>query len=645
MSGIAGFVLPGPRPDGETMIRAMLEPMRRRGPDGRYAWVSESAAFGQALLSTTAEAGAERQPWVHPASGCVVVSDSRLDNRPELLNGLGLRGRNVDEVGDGELLHAAYQAWGRDCVRRLLGDFAFAIWDPGRRRLLCARDVMGVRPLFYHFAPGGQFAFASDTRSLLSLEGVPAQVDEGRVADALVGELEGFDDSSTFFCAIKRLPPAHTLVLEGNALRIERYWQPLPPRPADLPRSDAEWIEMQRFQLTQAVQCRLRASRRVGSMLSGGLDSSAVVAIGSEWSRANGEPRLAVFSAIDSGGDCAETRAIRSVISAFDLDPTLTDVHEPDAFVPAQRAFLGQLGEPFDGTMALISAQYHAAADAGVRCLLDGMPADNLYTTNDYAGRLTRTGHPVRAYEHALASHRLLQNRLPRLRAVKAVVGACAPQRLRDWRDAVGDRHFYRKELVAGSLIDARFAERIGLRDRHAHYQQEMRSKVFRDESGEALTSITAAYVTAAVERYGRAAAFDGVEPRHPYLDQRLIEFHAWVPQSLRFRGEWPKWLLRKALEGVLPDDVVWRRGKTHLGYRFNREVMQASPDLVREGCAAAAPYLDTERTKAALRAPGSYVAGLENAVLMGLWLGRYAPGSPTFATVIDSSRSTPLAV
>ena len=176
MSGIAGVV----RLDGGAVtaeqLQAMLVPMRLRGPDRRELACFGEAGFAQALLATTPEALAEVQPWRHPHSGCVVVSDSRLDNRPQLLRELGID-RPADEVGDGELLHAAWQRWREGCADRLRGDFAFAIWHPGARELFLARDPMGVRPLLLHFDPGRLFVFGSCTEAVLAQGEVPADID------------------------------------------------------------------------------------------------------------------------------------------------------------------------------------------------------------------------------------------------------------------------------------------------------------------------------------------------------------------------------------------------------------------------------------------------------------------------------------
>lgn len=573
MSGIAGII----RFDGTVApaeIEAMLLPMARRGPDRRQTLCHGKAGFGQALLATTAEAVAERQPWMHSDSGCIVVSDSRLDNRPELVRALGLESRPVDSIGDGELLHAAYQRWGGACAEKLLGDFAFAIWDVRRQTLFCARDIMGVRPLYFHHVPGRAFAFASDTESLLALPDVPRRINEGRIADALMQVLEGIDYTSTFYLDIERLPPARTLSVDHVRAMQSTYWQPIDERPADLPKSDNEWAAAIRAELEQAVRCRLRGTGRVGAMVSGGLDSSSVAALGQRILEAGQRGRLPTFSAINSHNECAETAAVRAMLAAFDFDATTVDLQDVGDLIPVVHAHLDQMREPFDGTMTLISAVYAAAAAAGVRSMLDGIPADNLYTAGEHFRQLAMAGHWRSLWREARALHTISLVRFPGLRAWQTLVGAMAPRALRKPWEARQDRaHF--KALQKDSYIAPALAERVSLHQRFRSYRRNMAQTRLGNPTGTPHTIMTAAYITAGVERYNRVANFHGIEPRHPFLDRRIIELHAWLPLSLRLREGRYKWALRTAVQSLLPADVAWRKGKEHLGYRFNNRTLQ----------------------------------------------------------------------
>lgn len=568
MSGIAGVI----RFDGTVAqheLEAMLQVMARRGPDRQACWCEGNAGFGQALLATTPEALVEQQPWVHPESGCVVISDSRLDNRPELLRELGLTGP-VDEVGDGELLHAAWQRWGNDCADRLLGDFSFALWNPQQQSLFCARDIMGVRPFYFHHVPGQLFAFASDAEALLTLADIPRRIDEGRIADAVLREPEGIDRTSTFYLDLQRLPPARTLQVDRSHLTQTEYWQPLCARPADLPESDEAWADALRTSLEQAVRSRLRGQGQVGCMISGGLDSSSAAALGQRLIEREHGGRLPTFSAINSQGPCAETEAVRSMLAAFDFQAHTVDLQAVEAVAPAVQAQLDDLREPFDGSMTLVSAVYATAAQAGVRSVMDGVPADNLYTAGDHFRGLAHTGRWRELWNEALALHRNDQVRLPVLRTLQTVLGTFLSPALRRRREARQDDLQF-QQLCLEARIAPAFAQRVGLRQRFAVYRKDMADTRLGNPVGTPHSIMTAAYITAGVERYNRVASFNGIEPRHPFLDRRLIELHAWLPLGLRLREGRYKWILRKAMEGILPQDVAWRRGKEHIGYLFNQ--------------------------------------------------------------------------
>jgi len=552
----------------------MLAPLHRRGPDRQRGWQENNAGLGQTLLATTPEALAETQPWVCKESGCVVVSDSRLDNRLELAEALGLVQRPVDMLGDAELLHAAWQRWDAACVNHLLGDFAFAIWDPRRQYLFCARDPMGVRPLYIHFSAGRLFAFASQPDALLALPQIPAELNEGRILDSLVNPLEGIDKTSTFFRCIERLPPAQVLTLRDGQLAIRPYWKPVAAAPYSMPASDAEWIDGLKECFTRAVQRRMRTQGAPGTMLSGGLDSSSVVAVSSRELAEAGRPPLCTFSAVSADDGCAETRAIQSMLASFRLDPTLLDFRAIPGMLDAVAREWPALGEPFDAGMTLVVCQYRAAASRGVRVMLDGIDADNLLSEGDHLVRLVRQGKLLTAWREARGQSEFFKgewstwaNLYPALRSglVPETLKAIA----RRWRDTGKPV----RDAIQASLIRRDFSERANLGERMRVFQQRGAVDTGPAPTPDAHSSMASTFTTAGVERYGRVAAHLGIEPRHPFLDRELIEYCAWIPLGLRLRNGWPKWALRAAMEPLLPREVVWRRGKEHLGWRFNLAV------------------------------------------------------------------------
>lgn len=578
MSGIAGFIELDGAPAEHARMDAMLASLHRRGPDRQRARVSGNTAFGQALLATTPEAMADIQPWMHPESGCVVVADSRLDNRPALLRTLGID-RDPDTVGDGELLHAAWQRWGHDCADHLRGDFAFAIWDTRHQRLFCARDPMGVRPLYLHHAPGKRLVFGSSADAVLAHGGIPRTLDEGRIADFLIRETEGIDAICTFFTQVQRMPPAHTLQWQDGQLTQHKYWHPLKDQPTSLPRNEAEWIEAQREQLERAVRLRLRSQYPVGSMLSGGLDSSSVVALASRLQEQAGAAPFPAFSAINSEDPgCEETKAIRAVLAATRSEGHLVDIKDLDSLAPVLLDWWQNLPEPFDGTMTLGGAVYHAAAKAGVRSLMDGVPSDNFFTTSGYERPLLRQGRLLQAWKvkrDYIATYN--GSAWPGLRALSRLPGGFLPKPLDDFRKArIRQREI--TQLIQTSGIDSGFARRVDLAGRYQRYQQNMAEHARITSDAKAQSSLGVAYITAGLERYNRVGSYFGVEPRPPFTDRELIAFQARVPWALRLHEARPKWILRKAMHGLLPSEVAWRRGKEHLGGEFSTRLLQQLP-------------------------------------------------------------------
>ena len=271
MSGICGaWTLDG----SVTDLGPVLTLLERRGPDGTRHWKEGGVALGHTLLATTPEALVEKLPLTDLTSGCTITADVRLDNRETLMAELGLT-REARTIGDGELILRAYLKWAEDCPKQLLGDFAFAIWDPRAQKLFCARDHMGMRQFNYCHVPGELFTFATEDTALLAVDRVPKTLNEDRIADLIV-DLECVNTTSTFFAHVHRLPAAHTLVVEASRYIIRRYWTLRPPTPLRLASDDLYAAAFLKI-FTEAVRCRLRSAGGVGAMLSGGLDSSSIV--------------------------------------------------------------------------------------------------------------------------------------------------------------------------------------------------------------------------------------------------------------------------------------------------------------------------------------------------------------------------------
>lgn len=569
MSGICGvWSIGGGHPD----LNAVLSRLRRRGPDRNGSWVNGQIALGHTLLATTPEAVVEILPLTDLESGCTITADVRLDNREELIDAFGLH-RETRVVGDGELILSAYLKWGQDCPTHLLGDFAFAIWDPRVERLFCARDHMGMRQLIYFHDPRRLFVFASDAEAVLAQAAVPKHVSLGRIADYL-DDLEGLDRTSTFFEGVSRLPAAHTLTVDAGAgLSIRPYWQLKPSSELNLPNEQA-YADALLDVLTEAVRCRLRSPTPVGSMLSGGMDSGSVVAIAATLLAAGGDGPLLTFSAVGPNAEaCVETRSIRTTASVAGLAPHFITTED---LVADRTGLTSQPGtEPFDSHMTLVHSVYLAAKRAGVRVMLDGVGGDVVLTAGNRVAQLFRKGQFRAAIREARGEENFWGKFWPQWKTLlKSAWAAFIPSPLRDlrrWFKVAMSDHFR-----TNILIGREFAQHVDLASRRRHHRRHIPASNLPVPEQRAL-AICHPHMVVGRERYDRVASTFGIEARDPFMDLRVVEFCLSLPPDQLQKDGWPKMILRRAMRGLLPPEVIWRRGKEHLGADFTRALFANS--------------------------------------------------------------------
>jgi asparagine synthase (glutamine-hydrolysing) len=615
VSAIAGLVTTGGRRDAARSLDRMLETLAPYGPDRSSVWCEAGVALGHRLLAITAESEKDALPLTSLDGTRTLTADGRLDNRDELARMLDLRPESSAGVSDGEVILAAYDRWGAECPARLLGDFAFAIYDRPAGTLFCARDHMGVRP-FYYASGAGQFAFASTLPALLTVPGVPRRLDERRIGDYLVPILE--DPTITFFEGIVRLPAAHSLTVRPGVIRLARYWSLAGVRELRLA-SDADYAAAFRELFTQAVACRLRSVHPVGSTLSGGLDSSSVACVARRELAAEGRP-LETFSAVFPDVPASDERRWIDIVRA-ETDLT-THLIRADRLSPlgTSDGMLGHAGQPFYAPNLYIHwALYQAARARGVRVFLDGLDGDTvLWQTPAYLANLARRGRLRRVWRDA----RTLGTRLGRsprdilwryaLRPLMSP-GPLRPRWLRAHRD----------------LVAADFARRIGLGSRIRRLRSR-RSSLPMDGRDDHRARLESGLVSFALEV--AAAAARGLEPRYPFFDRRLVEFCLALPAEQKLDDGWTRIVLRRALAGVVPDQVRWRPGKSNLGPAFTHAVLSCDRPLLDEvvfgDSSNVERYVDLRRLqktwRRALRtANGDDVFAVWRVASLALWLRR----------------------
>ena len=382
MTAICGTVGRHEAPAGG--VDAMLAAMTHSGADVA-SWTDAGVSLGRRCAAGD---GATPRGVPAPAPdvpGTVVVADARLDDRDTLCGALGLPPAARAAHDDRALIAKAYRRWGADCPRHLLGDYAFAVWDAAKRTLFCARDHVGARPFYYAETRRG-FVFASAIEAVLAGPDVGRELDEFTVGMWLMRRDAELPATSTFFQAVRRLPPGHGLVVTNGAVRLQRYW-----RPEDVPRaapaSDDDYAEEFLALYSRAVKDRLCGPGRIGVHLSGGLDSSSVAVLAARELRRQGRPPPPAFTWLpplgeeppgESGGreyDAVGAVAGQEGLHVFLQPPTAADTL---ALLRCDGAF------PQAHVGSNEAAVQRAAAAHGVRVLLSGLGGDEGISYNGY---------------------------------------------------------------------------------------------------------------------------------------------------------------------------------------------------------------------------------------------------------------------
>ena len=300
MSGIFGILHRGGASVEAVFLQRFAEFMTFRGPDGQRLWSAGPVGFCHAMLRTTFESMDERQPTTLDGRFCI-TADVRLDARDELTAKLVRAGRQVpSSLSDVLLILHAYAAWGGECVAHLCGDFAFAIWDAQTRTLFCARDNFGIKP-FYYAELGDLFLFSNTLNCVRLHPAVSQELNEAAIADFLLFGLN-YNNATTTFRDVQRLPPAHTISVAPDGIKIRRYWTP-PTDGRIHYRRASEYVDHFNSLLQSAVKDRLR-NDRIGILMSGGLDSPALAATAKELStKAGGIPELCSYTILSAIAD------------------------------------------------------------------------------------------------------------------------------------------------------------------------------------------------------------------------------------------------------------------------------------------------------------------------------------------------------
>jgi asparagine synthase (glutamine-hydrolysing) len=608
VSAIAGIWRFDDKPGASADCARMLDAQEIYGPDDGRQWADGAIAMGRRLFRLLPEDAHDRQPLEGADGQFVLVADVRLDNRAELTAALGWPAGCAAELCDAAILLACLERWQEAALDRLVGDFAFVLWDSRRQRLLLARDFLGQRPLYYHRGKGF-FAFASMAKGLHALADIPYAPDEQVMAEFIT--LMPQWGPRSFFAGIDRVEPGHFVIVTRDGVSVTRYWNPAGPSGTRGKASD--YADGVRHHLEEATRACLRGARgSVAAQLSGGMDSSAVTATAARLLAAEGG-RVTAFTAVP--GDNYDKSQLGNILGDEGQLAGLTAQMYPNIeHVLIRSGHLSPLAE-LDKQYFLferpilnlcnsvwLHAIARAAQERNLKILLGGVMGNMSlsYDGEEILPELLRAWRLVRLVQVAREQVAVRQKRYRSM--AMAAIGPFLPPWI--WRSlfrATGRRMF---DVLEYSVVRPDYLSERNLHAIAKERDHDFNYQPFRN--GYDLRVWCLRRVDPGNYNKGFLGGW-GIDTRDPTADKRLVEFCLRIPIEAYFADGEPRALARNALADRVPREVLNERrlgyqgADWHEGLTASRgEVLEELEQLTR--CAPAGRSLDLERMQGLVR-------------------------------------------
>lgn len=559
MCGICGIINLDKSPVETSVLERMNKALIHRGPDDEGRWIEKNIGLAQRRLSIIDLSPLGRQPMFFDKKNLAIVFNGEIYNYIEIRKDLIDLGYKFRSQSDTEVILASYKEWGIKCLERFNGMWALVIYDRKNKLIFAARDRIGVKP-FYYFYDKKKFLFASEIKAILKHPEVKAKPDDRIVWDYLVtGLVDHHED--TFFENIKELRAGKYILLKNNRLKVETYWD-LDPNKPPAPKTDQEIRDKFRELFIDSVKLRLRSDVPIGTCLSGGLDSSAIVCVVNNFLKKEGKISQIgtwqkTFSAAYEakkfpGCVCDEREFINEVVRKTKVKSHLV--------FPSGKKLVEEIKDvvyhqdyPFGGTS--IYAQWNVfrlAKHNGVKVMLDGQGSDELlagyhpYFGIYFSQLLRDLNIPRLIYEVFAYSHKHERSAFDMFKellmgaASKGILGSFASRFVRNrWPEYELFKHEWRNKYSPRSLYSPT-------------------KNVFRD----GIHTMLKSSITSLLRYEDRDSMAFGIESRVPFLDYRLIEFVYSLADNQKIRHGETKWVMRQALKGILPEKIRNRQDK-----------------------------------------------------------------------------------
>ncbi|MDB5206630.1 MAG: asnB [Flavisolibacter sp.] len=581
MCGIAGIVSKSEVATFLPRLKKATGILSHRGPEEEIFWSNEegTVAFGHRRLCIIDLSKKAAQP-MHYADRYTIVYNGEIYNYREVKKELQNKGHQFKSQSDTEVILAAYAEWSTACLQKFEGAFSFAIWDQKEQTIFAARDRFGEKPFFFFF-DDEQLVFASEIKAMWEMD-VKKEVNQSMLYNFLtIGYTTNPSDAGeTFYNNIHKLPAAHYLTysLQKNTLHIERYWQVYADVNTTISESDA--IEKFDELFADSISKRLRSDVAIGTSLSGGLDSSSIVAFCAGETAAQYTHKC--FTASFTGFEKDETAYASAVAKKFGLQHHITTIAESEVAHLMDKVAACQ-DEPFSSASVLAQYKVFELAKAeGVTVLLDGQGADevlggyhkyykwlwqDLYRTRS----LGKSGEVKAAHALGVKESFGIKNKLA------ALLPEFSASILQTQKSKQAFNHPYLNKDFAFS------------NKRNLYYAL----PTSHDLNGALYYNTFVNGLEELLRLADRNSMAHSVEVRLPFLQHEMVEFLFTLPPYFKIRQGWTKWLLRKAVDDKLPKEIVWRKDK--VGYEppqkewmkskaVQEKIMEGKEKLVKEG-------------------------------------------------------------
>lgn len=531
----------------------MRDILRHRGPDDGGIHIDKNVGLGHRRLSIVDVANGT-QPMFNDDRSYSIVYNGEIYNHAEKRKELIETGHKFNNLSDTETILHLYSEYGRDCIHHLRGMFAFAIWDAKKRELFVARDRLGVKPLYYVQSDDGSLYFASEIKALLEAGAIKPEINFDVLPDQFANH--GTSGDETLFVGVYRLLPGHTLLWKDGKLDIREYWD-VDFEPKDERRTDDEFVEEWLGLFRESIKMRLMADVPLGMFLSGGIDSSAIAGIMSTMA----DDPIKTFSVGFRERAANEFEYSRLVAERFG-----TDHHEititPEQFFAALPSLVWHEDEPI-GFIASVPLYFVSKlAREHVKVVLTGEGADETLAGYGRYARTLRLLELGKRYEGATPV--FLRD---------AVRGGVATL------PAAFNRKLRRTFLSRESNIESLFFDNFGV------FSSEMQRGLFSKSTKAKITDLkpytrqnalvrgsdavdvldkllyadTKTYLHELLMKQDQMSMAASIESRVPFLDHKLVEFSARMPREMKLRSGTTKWVLREAMKGILPSEILDR--------------------------------------------------------------------------------------